>query len=600
MGRLAVDFSEESPESIGNLGRACVSVDSTLRPTAAEALYKLLVALAQEHNMMIKPALLPLLLLAQAISCTTGSSLFKLWVYYDGRSCEGTPYNMHTESDVSCTMYSCFEDGNMSATGVGVASIACTSDYKTSMSKYFGNSPFIVVETFYDYNCETLKYAEAYFASSNCEGSPNLNSSEVAHVIARLESDGSAVLDYYYNSLCDASELYATYSADKDTLATHKCDAWTKWYYFDGDNALNSAGPSGNEDTTANRSSGTSTPKIVAIIVGVFLLLVLIALVICCCKRRSNVKQTETQEQPTASLQSGNAASLDFAMRGQVGLWDDDVITAKRIPRDKVRVKKLLSRGAFGEVYEGVYNGNQIAVKMLLPHTRGNLKQVNDFLAEAKMTATMDHAHIVAFVGVAWDSLSDVCVVLEFMDGGDLRALLSKLRPSEDHYCPAHLSCIDIPALTYASCHPSRSQVSEHSTEPCDGSKLTDFGISRERLDQTMTAGVGTSLWMAPEVMLGERYDVKADLFSFGVVLSELDLHTLPYAQAKDQVRDANGRKLPDAAILQQVAMGIGKWNSHVLALLLGRACVSLNPNNRPTAAEALYRLQVILAKEMA
>ncbi|KAG2869425.1 hypothetical protein PC113_g213 [Phytophthora cactorum] len=520
---------------------------------------------------------------------------------------------MHIESDVSCTMYSCFEDGNMSATGVGVASIACTSDYKTSMSKYFGNSPFIVVETFYDYNCETLKYAEAYFASSNCEGSPNLNSSEVAHVIARLESDGSAVLDYYYNSLCDASELYATYSADKDTLATHKCDAWTKWYYFDGDNALNSAGPSGNEDTTANRSSGTSTPKIVAIIVGVFLLLVLIALVICCCKRRSNVKQTETQEQPTASLQSGNAASLDFAMRGQVGLWDDDVITAKRIPRDKVRVKKLLSRGAFGEVYEGVYNGNQIAVKMLLPHTRGNLKQVNDFLAEAKMTATMDHAHIVAFVGVAWDSLSDVCVVLEFMDGGDLRALLSKYEESRhptgfDHQ-KTTIALHICHALTYLhSLMPpvihrdlkSRNILLNRAME----AKLTDFGISRERLDQTMTAGVGTSLWMAPEVMLGERYDVKADLFSFGVVLSELDLHTLPYAQAKDQVRDANGRKLPDAAILQQVAMGIEQVEfsrtSPASIVELGRACVSLNPNNRPTAAEALYRLQVILAKEMA
>uniref|UniRef100_H3G6F2 Protein kinase domain-containing protein n=1 Tax=Phytophthora ramorum TaxID=164328 RepID=H3G6F2_PHYRM len=45
--------------------------------------------------------------------------------------------------------------------------------------------------------------------------------------------------------------------------------------------------------------------------------------------------------------------------------------------------------------------------------------------------------------------------------------------------------------------------------------KLTDFGISRERLDRTMTAGVGTSVWMAPEVMLGEKYDVKADIFSF-------------------------------------------------------------------------------------
>uniref|UniRef100_H3G6I1 Protein kinase domain-containing protein n=1 Tax=Phytophthora ramorum TaxID=164328 RepID=H3G6I1_PHYRM len=59
--------------------------------------------------------------------------------------------------------------------------------------------------------------------------------------------------------------------------------------------------------------------------------------------------------------------------------------------------------------------------------------------------------------------------------------------------------------------------------------KVTDFGISRERIDATMTAGVGTSLWMAPEVMLGERYDDKADMFSFGVVLSELDQHTTPY-----------------------------------------------------------------------
>ncbi|KAL3669714.1 hypothetical protein V7S43_005095 [Phytophthora oleae] len=51
-----------------------------------------------------------------------------------------------------------------------------------------------------------------------------------------------------------------------------------------------------------------------------------------------------------------------------------------------------------------------------------------------------------------------------------------------------------------------------------------------------MTAGVGTTLWMAPEVMLGQRYDVKADMFSFGVLLSELDVHTIPYTQTKQQI----------------------------------------------------------------
>ncbi|POM77998.1 Protein kinase [Phytophthora palmivora] len=79
-----------------------------------------------------------------------------------------------------------------------------------------------------------------------------------------------------------------------------------------------------------------------------------------------------------------------------------------------------------------------------------------------------------------------------------------------------------------------------------------------------MTAGVGTSLWMAPEVMMGEKYDVKADMFSFGVVLSELDLHTLPYTQAKEEMQNSHG-----------------------------------HPTMRPSAAEALFKLQVILSKEL-
>lgn len=86
--------------------------------------------------------------------------------------------------------------------------------------------------------------------------------------------------------------------------------------------------------------------------------------------------------------------------------------------------------------------------------------------------------------------------------------------------------------------------------------KLIDFGISRERLDRTMTAGVGTSLWMAPEVMTGEKYDDKADVFSFGVVLSELDSHTLPYTQVKQEMLNTHGRQITDATLLQRVAMG--------------------------------------------
>jgi serine/threonine-protein kinase TNNI3K len=118
-----------------------------------------------------------------------------------------------------------------------------------------------------------------------------------------------------------------------------------------------------------------------------------------------------------------------------------------------------------------------------------------------------------------------------------------------------------------------------------------------------MTAGVGTSLWMAPEVMLGEKYGVKADMFSFGVVLSELDVHTMPYTRLKQTCREMEGRELGDATLLQRVSTGEVSVEFSYMSpssfVDLGRACVSIDPRARPSAAEALYRLQVILARDL-
>ncbi|KAF4319567.1 hypothetical protein BBO99_00006464 [Phytophthora kernoviae] len=318
------------------------------------------------------------------------------------------------------------------------------------------------------------------------------------------------------------------------------------------------------------------------------------------------------------SYQSIKSADSTFtpptaAPQGQSGLWNDNVITAKRISRRKVNTLHLLSRGGFGEVYAGNYNGQHVTVKMLSPEIRGDINHVNKFLAEAKITAIMDHPRIVHFIGVAWDSLSDLCVVMEYMEGGDLRTLLAGYKAMKhpvgiDHK-KATIALHVCHALTYLhSLSPpvihrdlkSRNILLNHTLE----AKLTDFGISRERHDSTMTAGVGTSLWMAPEVMLGEKYDDKADMFSFGVVLSELDTHALPYAQSTERNRDSNGRRLPDAIILQQVALGrlhVGFSDASPASIVeLGTACVSVDPTLRPTAAEALYKLQVVLTQELA
>ncbi|ETI36845.1 TKL protein kinase [Phytophthora nicotianae] len=356
---------------------------------------------------------------------------------------------------------------------------------------------------------------------------------------------------------------------------------------------------SGSKPVSDPSGSGISIGVIIAI-AGGCIAFILIICAILLCRRRLRGKDESTLQQ-TETTQYTDMTSPKGKSRGQTGLWDDDVITAKRISRDEVQVCDLISRGGNGEVYAGAFHGRAVAIKMLPPATRAEIKHVNEFLAEAKMAATMDHPRIVSLVGVAWNALSDLCVVFEYMDGGDLRTLLDKYEhsghPIGIDYQKATIAVHVCHALTYL--HSLMPSVIHRDLKSRNvllsrrmDAKLTDFGISRERLDVTMTAGVGTSLWMAPEVMMGERYDDKADIFSLGVLLSELDVHSIPYAHVKTT--------MSDAVLLHQIVVG----KVHVAFSQfsprefwdLGHACTSVDPRDRPTAAEALYRLQMILA----
>ncbi|KAJ8523572.1 hypothetical protein ON010_g17547 [Phytophthora cinnamomi] len=115
---------------------------------------------------------------------------------------------------------------------------------------------------------------------------------------------------------------------------------------------------------------------------------------------------------------------------------------------------------------------------------------------------------------------------------------------------------------------------------------MSDFGTSRFRsVENTMTAGVGTGRWLAPEVIRGDTdYGCSADIYSFGSLLTELDTNQIPYSNT----RGSNGKILSDMTILHRVATGTlrpevrSTCEASVKALV--ERCVVEDPSKRPAA----------------
>lgn len=336
--------------------------------------------------------------------------------------------------------------------------------------------------------------------------------------------------------------------------------------------------------------------------------------------RATSSDHTRTRTQPRRSslaspTSTGSTADIVSTSSSDTAtlnaIWRDPAVAAARVPFEEIRMRSLLCRGAFGEVFDGSFRGQRVAIKRLLPETRQNLESLEYFMLEVRMMASLSHVRVVTFLGVAWDAMKDLCIVTELMAHGDLRKVLQKWtqrgepvgwRDPRKLRIAVHVA----EALTYLhSLSPkliihrdlkSRNVLVDERWD----AKLSDFGVSRESSSQvtrTLTANIGSSLWMAPEIMLGENYNESADVFSFGVVLTELDTHALPY----QSVATPDGRRLPEPAILHMVTMGSVQAEfspeSRADVVALGRRCLSLDPTVRPSARELVDQLQAMLAQ---
>ncbi len=174
-----------------------------------------------------------------------------------------------------------------------------------------------------------------------------------------------------------------------------------------------------------------------------------------------------------------------------------------------------------------------VAIKILPKHFASDPHFVLRFRREAKILSELQHPHILPVFDFG-ESDGYTYIVMPYIKGGTLldqlrgRPLpLAQIRTVISQVGDA-LDCAHEHGLVHRDVKPSNVLVDERGN--C---LLSDFGLAKvvEGPDHLTTSGVivGTPLYMSPEQCMGEKPDLRSDVYSLGVILYEMAAGRPPF-----------------------------------------------------------------------
>lgn len=268
-----------------------------------------------------------------------------------------------------------------------------------------------------------------------------------------------------------------------------------------------------------------------------------------------------------------------------------------------------LGEGGFGPVFRGTLSdGREIAVKKLSQSSRQGKKE---FQTEAKLLARVQHRNVVNLLGYCVHG-TEKLLVYEFVSNESLDKILFKSGKRDQLHWKRRHDIISGVAKGLLYLHEDSHSCIIH--RDIKGSnillddkwmpKIADFGMARlfaEDQTHVNTRVAGTNGYMAPEYVMHGHLSVKADVFSFGVVVLELisgqknstfnhdpgSQNLLEWAYKlykKGRCLEIMDPMLTQSAIPDEVAM----------CIQIGLLCTQSDPQLRPT----MRRVVVMLSKK--
>ena len=193
--------------------------------------------------------------------------------------------------------------------------------------------------------------------------------------------------------------------------------------------------------------------------------------------------------------------------------------------------KKRIGKGAFSSVYLGRSPNNElVAIKKI---EIDNIKKITSRIrAEIEICKKLKHPNILETYDVIYDtSGGNIYIVTEYCSKGDLSQFL-KNRALKEKYVQHFMKQV-IDGIKYLL----SNQIMHRDLKPHNillndkgELKIADFGFARHFENDGMVETLcGTPLYMAPEIMKKQKYTIKSDLWSIGIIMYQMLFGRRPY-----------------------------------------------------------------------
>ncbi|XP_006636859.1 mitogen-activated protein kinase kinase kinase 2 [Lepisosteus oculatus] len=222
-----------------------------------------------------------------------------------------------------------------------------------------------------------------------------------------------------------------------------------------------------------------------------------------------------------------------------------DISPPSRSPRAPTnwRLGKLLGQGAFGRVYlcYDADTGRELAVKQVQfdPDSPETSKEVSALECEIQLLKNLFHERIVQYYGCLRDTQErTLSIFMEYMPGGSIKDQLKAYGALTENVTRKYTrQILEGVSYLHSNMIVHRDIKGANILRDSAGNvKLGDFGASR-RLQTICLSGTGiksvtgTPYWMSPEVISGEGYGRKADIWSVGCTVVEMLTQRPPWAE---------------------------------------------------------------------